>query len=368
MATDVSICNAALGLIGGGRISSLISGTPSDKEQHCRDQYPIARKYVLRSHPWNCAERKAWLTDPQIDPYDVDLTVEEVYGVKVRGAYLEPSVSGGNIARGTTRTNSGAANYFELELVGAPAVDSAVGVMTATADRVTSIGGQATGWAYLGSGQKQGAMVGPAAYGNAWAKGDRIGVLWNATAASLTFYRNGVSEGVAYASGVTGYLHPTVFVRSAVRVHLQRADWLYAPAGATPWPSAALSNEYEDFSRRLWLPNDCLRVLGVGPKDEVPDYRIIGRELLCDLDAVQFTYTADITEADFDAMLVEAMAVYLAALLAYPIAKSASLRDSLFNQFGNTIAPSRAVDGMEQPLQGPQAETRLINARFGSRW
>lgn len=363
MPTDVDICNAALGMLGAKGITALDSATPSDREQNCRELYPQARGFVLRSHSWNCNERRAWLTDPQIDPYDIDVTIEEVNGVTVRGTYVEPGSAGGNICRGTTRANSGAVMYFEVEVVATPEVTAAVGVMTATADRVTSIGGQATGWAYLGSGQKQGAAASAASYGAAWAKGDRIGILWNATAGSLTFYRNGVSEGVAFASGVAGYLHPTVFATSALRVFLQSGDWLYPPTGATAWSGDALPAEYADFGYRLWLPNDCLRVYGIGEKDDIIDYRLKGRELMLDQSSVLLVYGADVAEDAFDEMLAHSMSVYLASLLAYPVAKSTSLADWMLKRFQGTISPSRSVDGMEQPMNAPQ-QSRFMNARL----
>jgi len=53
MATDVSICSAALSLLGDKPISSLTE-VNRVAATLCSNIYPLAKREVMRSHPWNC--------------------------------------------------------------------------------------------------------------------------------------------------------------------------------------------------------------------------------------------------------------------------------------------------------------------------
>lgn len=59
MATDVEICSNALMLLGDAPIASLSETTP--RAIICANVYPIAKRDVLRSHPWNCAIKRVVL-------------------------------------------------------------------------------------------------------------------------------------------------------------------------------------------------------------------------------------------------------------------------------------------------------------------
>lgn len=56
MASDVSICTAALMLLGDKPIASLTEAT--DRATLCANIYPQAVDDILRSHPWNCAIKR----------------------------------------------------------------------------------------------------------------------------------------------------------------------------------------------------------------------------------------------------------------------------------------------------------------------
>jgi hypothetical protein len=60
MATSVvEICNSALIKCGARRIFSLDDATK--EARLCKSQYPIARDFCLRLHPWNCAIKRVTL-------------------------------------------------------------------------------------------------------------------------------------------------------------------------------------------------------------------------------------------------------------------------------------------------------------------
>lgn len=61
MATDVSICSAALALLGDSPIASL--SEPNNKRaQLCANIYPLAKLDILRAHPWNCLTKRVILS------------------------------------------------------------------------------------------------------------------------------------------------------------------------------------------------------------------------------------------------------------------------------------------------------------------
>lgn len=65
-ASSVSICSAALVMLGSQTINAMDSSDLSDRQRACVNLYPIIRDYVLGSHPWNCC-RKRTLLNPDAD-------------------------------------------------------------------------------------------------------------------------------------------------------------------------------------------------------------------------------------------------------------------------------------------------------------
>jgi len=109
-------------------------------------------------------------------------------------------------ANGHVRSNigiSGGKYYFEA--VGTANVATAgmiVGVVQEAATPTFNIGGDSLGYGYFIDGRK--ANGGYSAYGSSWTTGDVIGVAFDSTNGTLTFYKNGVSQGVAF-TGLTSY-------------------------------------------------------------------------------------------------------------------------------------------------------------------
>lgn len=69
MTTAVDICSNALGMLGDRGISSFDETTP--RAIQCRTLYPTVRDFVLRSHPWNCATKRAIIdADPAPPAFD----------------------------------------------------------------------------------------------------------------------------------------------------------------------------------------------------------------------------------------------------------------------------------------------------------
>ena len=60
MTSKVSICNAALSMIGADSILAFDDSTKNAR--HCANVYEQTRRALLRSHPWNCAIKRVQLS------------------------------------------------------------------------------------------------------------------------------------------------------------------------------------------------------------------------------------------------------------------------------------------------------------------
>ena len=100
--------------------------------------------------------------------------------------------------------------YWEM-LVGATGASPYVmiGVAAAAMPLTASVGATAYGWSYYEeTGQKWHSNVG-ASYGATYTFNDVIGVLYDSATGELSFYKNGVLQGIAF-SGISGAVYPAV--------------------------------------------------------------------------------------------------------------------------------------------------------------
>ena len=66
MATGVSICSNALLMLGAQTINDF--NEPVDRAKIAANLYPTIRDDLLRSHPWNCTIKRAWLAPDATPP------------------------------------------------------------------------------------------------------------------------------------------------------------------------------------------------------------------------------------------------------------------------------------------------------------
>jgi hypothetical protein len=93
--------------------------------------------------------------------------------------------------------------YFEFLASSLSANALTVGIQDITLSATTGLSNQSTGaYGYFVDGSKE-TVAGLAAYGASWGVGDVIGVAFDSSAGSLTFYKNNTSQGVAF-TGITG--------------------------------------------------------------------------------------------------------------------------------------------------------------------
>jgi hypothetical protein len=181
-------------------------------------------------------------------------------GGQVRGNYatLNPLDNGGlSLANGNldlTATSSADLSvradfamtsgkwYWEVtatDLVAASSTRrSTIGVALLTGALPAYVGDNARSWGYINHDGRKITNNSPEGYGATWATGAVIGVSFDADTGSLTFYKNGTSQGTAYTGLASGSYAPVFNVASgsaAVSINFgQRAFAYTAPSGFRP--------------------------------------------------------------------------------------------------------------------------------------
>lgn len=122
-----------------------------------------------------------------------------------------------------------------------------------------------------------------------------------------------------------------------------------------------------DYAAQFTLPSDWLKTISVGDEGYEVDYKHESGKILCDGTALSLRYIfRNEVEATWDAMLVRAMELKMAAEMAYPVTGSASMSDMMHNKLLQHMKQARAVDGQDDPPQ-TLGDFPLLNSRFGGR-
>jgi len=185
--------------------------------------------------------------------------------------YSGPTLSNGNLdttttsgawknAQGTIGVTSGKW-YWECTMSGTQFFSVGVGLREGIANEYPA--SQSTAWIYDGRGYKNGNNT-QISYGTTFTGGDIIGVALDMDAGTLTFYKNGVSQGVAFSTGLAGNLifpHVGVYANgtTAQFVNFGQRPFAYAaPSGFKalcthnlPTPAVVKSNTA--FDATLWV-------------------------------------------------------------------------------------------------------------------
>lgn len=107
-----------------------------------------------------------------------------------------------------------------------------------------------------------------------------------------------------------------------------------------------------DYGAQFTLPADWLKTLSVGPDGYEVDYKHESGKILANGTSLALRYIfRNEVEATWDAMLVRAMELKMAAEMAYPITASASMADMMHNKLLQHMKAARAVDGQDDPPQ-----------------
>ncbi|WP_341914533.1 SPRY domain-containing protein [Ferrovibrio terrae] len=186
-------------------------------------------------------------TYPRLDPLSSAGTVSNA----------GQSVSSANLTRVTAPLpNSG---VWQAEWKGGGSTEMP-GVCTNRVDAANYLGNNAYGWSYHGNGTKYNNASAPA-YGAAWGAADFIGIVVDSNAHTLTFCKNGVSQGVAF-SGLPEDLSFAIGQATAGGVmNCGQAPFQYPIAGAKPLnaynaPSPAVKRPTNVTAIPTWTGNN----------------------------------------------------------------------------------------------------------------
>lgn len=174
-------------------------------------------------------------------------------GGEVRGNYatLNPlSTVKGTLLDGNLRTNGGDRGsiatigmssgkwYCEMSVISIGS-ESSIGLSKGLNAMNTYVGSSADSWGYYFNGLKY-SNGSSASYGSPYTTSDTIGAAFDADAGTLTFYKNGISQGVAYSSLNAGPYFFAASGRSSgaandVALNFGQRPWAYdAPFGFLP--------------------------------------------------------------------------------------------------------------------------------------
>ena len=123
------------------------------------------------------------------------------------------------------------------------------------------------------------------------------------------------------------------------------------------------------FARRFQRPADWLRTLFIGRDEwERAKYRTEGNYFLSDAADCPLVYVFDNDNpATYDAGLVAALEMAMAAAMAFPVTKSTSLAGELAAEVRSTLMIARGVDSADDPTE-TLGDSPLMAARMGRRW
>jgi hypothetical protein len=102
-----------------------------------------------------------------------------------------------------------------------------------------------------------------------------------------------------------------------------------------------------EWTAAFTLPADLLRILDL---DEVTEYKVEGRKILCDESAlnIRYVYRNEVVNT-WDSLLVSVLTAYMAFKFAYPLTKSNSTRDTQWKLFTELLRTAKAIDAQEEP-------------------
>jgi hypothetical protein len=150
-----------------------------------------------------------------------------------------------NYARGSVSHSTGK-RYFEVKYIAAPSGNKTLMVGIINTAYVESWTNAQTKMYYAGNGNKYTGGTGTS-YGATYVPGDIIGVAYDGTNRTVTFYKNNVSQGTAFTGLITNY--PSYFAAIGTGLYSETAQFRFTsseftytpPSGYSEWGSGTVS-------------------------------------------------------------------------------------------------------------------------------
>lgn len=119
-----------------------------------------------------------------------------------------------------------------------------------------------------------------------------------------------------------------------------------------------------DWLYSFLLPNDFLRIVQVGQKDDRPDFATEGRKILMNESVLYLVYTFNnADEGTYDASLVYALTECMKAAIAYAITQSTSKMELDYQLMERTLKKIRALNAQDEPAE-TLGDFPIYNSRF----
>jgi len=119
-----------------------------------------------------------------------------------------------------------------------------------------------------------------------------------------------------------------------------------------------------EWAAAFTLPDDHLRTLSVGERQERVEYAQEGRQILMRSNVCRLRYIfRNEAVPTWDSSLIWAMTTAMRALFAYGTTQSTSLEQVINESLREVLRQARAADGQEQEME-PLDDSPLLDARF----
>lgn len=145
---------------------------------------------------------------------------------------------------------------------------------------------------------------------------------------------------------------------------------------AHPWNFAikrvamALSNDSPAFgySYQHQIPSDCMRVLGIyngtDESDAIEDYKKEGDVILSEEDTLYIRYIARIADSTkYSPHFITTFSTRLAAELAYPLANSGALAETMLKLYQTLLSQAKGVDAQESGKTETMGQDQWLDGR-----
>lgn len=152
-------------------------------------------------------------------------------------------------------------------------------------------------------------------------------------------------------------------IANSIRYVLRRHPWNSSSKRAEL--AALVDTPLYQYSFQYQLPSDYVRLIRFYPEDI--DFVIQGDKILSNEGIIRMTYVYDpkTETGNFDDMLAEAIASYLAWDISYSIVKSLSFKQQLEKEWKEALAKAKSADGQLAMPEALGADT-WIDARVSN--
>jgi hypothetical protein len=207
-------------------------------------------------------------------------------------AYSDVLVTSGNVYAEFTINSSSAGNTIQL------------GIGTDNTILGTALYLQSTAWSYHGGGGAYNNGTEISGYGETWGTGDIIGVRYNHSNGELEFYKNGVSQGIAYTltAETDVYFAGAVFyLNEGFTTNFGATAFTYQPSGTTGLLTTPATNTSVTVSGQSPTDGDTL-LINDGASTTLQEFDTTGKvTLVSDIDSPTFgNVGSEVTKSNND--------------------------------------------------------------------